>query len=241
MGAQVSQQRSEIQNTLRQKLSLDADATAECQARQQTTIYVGGDFACTLNVKNECYSSTSIDIDQMAKAVAEIAQEAASENEMSGIALLQTNVNIQDLNQMNERIADIASKCNAKSDAELDQSNQITIGGDCAAGTELNFINVGDAKANCVLAQAQEDFLYSDQTSDSKNLMEGIDPMASAMSFLAPCIVCVGVCIVIPMVFGSVGSKTSGGQQPRRTPVDQAQAFFGRGGLNPGTWRRALL
>lgn len=197
MGASTSKQVQKFQDTLRNEISMTADATANCNAAQQIDVKFESMDGCTFDAQNQCIAGTQIDINQMSEAIKNVAQKLSAENSNSDIVLGQASTSIQETETLKETINEITTKCKADSQSAVNQDGKLELG--ACKNSAVVLVNAADAGANCVLASVQRELYTFQQEQDAQNKNIGVDPaelVASGMISLVPGLACCALLFV---------------------------------------------
>lgn len=222
MGANTSVQKQWLEDNLRNELKSSGHVAADCVGVQRNRIVFGSIENCNVRTENTCIAEASVDAEAMADAMRKMAQAAATDQEASGIVLLQANTSITETKTVTERINEIKQICEAKAETELEQENEI-YPGDCK-DSDYVFLNGGNAQANCMLRTIQNDFYETKSKQETKQLLEGFDFVTSGISSVLPTILVV-LCLGGGLTMASFGGSSTGTPQPvgpppmRRPPI----------------------
>lgn len=202
MGAQTSKTSQVLIDRLVNQLESAGYSSADCSAVQTNRIKFTKSTNCNISGQNKCVADAAVDAAAMADAMKKVAQEASTDQEMSGVVLGQFNTNITEITTITNRINEIQQECESKSSVELDQYNEI-IAGECK-NADIVLLQGGNAQASCMLRQVQQDFVDAEQTSKSKMELEGINLALSGLCFVLPC-------IILSVLMAGMGGGEGGG------------------------------
>lgn len=192
MGATTSKTSQTLVDKLKNELEAKGYSSANCTAVQKNIIRFKKSTNCNVTGENQCIADANVDSVAMAAAMIEVAQQASTDQKMSGIVFGQFNTDIQNTTQVRNRVNEIKQSCEAKSEVELEQYNEIRAL-ECK-DADVIIVQGGNAQASCMLRAIQQDFIDSAQTSDSKSEIKGINIAMSALCCGAPCII---LCVLI--------------------------------------------
>ncbi len=243
MGANVSQAMTSVTNSMDQKLTNEAGASAVASCSISTgNIVLKNAKRCSVTNKNLCGASATASLDAIASAASEQFMKL-TDTQKTSLPLIGVNVNSTQTDVKTAVRQELSNKCQADANVALSIATKDLIMDGCEDSTIEN-INTGTAEGNCGIKTVMDTVsgFSFDKTStqttgdlfgDIGNALKGNALLVIGISVTSVVVLIIVVILFKKMFGGDSGPQGQGPPQGQWQPQPQPQPQYGPNMGNP--------